>query len=291
MLTCGLTLKVIGESINDSIGSTRRLFEAGDFAGIAQLARSQDTGGADYIDVNVGGRPAEFLAEIVRTVQAATSKPLSIDTPDPAMAEAALKAYDQARSAGLPPILNSVSALRLEMLDLRSIVPFKPILLVSERAEGSQRLPNRTADEVHATARTMLAEAAKRFIPPADCLIDPAISPLATDQEGDLGRLIGAMSLLKADPAFETAGRSVGLSNFTVMLPATRKDGVSPTRNPLENAFLTLAVPLGLTHIIGSVKRRYEFLGPEDPAMACVGDCLRLSGAEALMRVRTFYTT
>ena len=289
MPTCGLTLKLIGESINDSIGSTRRLFDAGDLAAIGQLARSQDLGGADYIDVNVGGRSADFLAEVVRCVQAATARPLSIDTPDPAMAEAALKAYDPARSAGLPPILNSVSQLRLEMLDLRRITPFKPILLVSERAEGDQKLPNRTADEVYSTARAMLAEAAKRGIPAGDCLIDPAISPLATDQEGDLGRLIDSLTLLKADPAFAAVGRSVGLSNFTVLLPPTRKDGTSPTRNPLENAFLTLALPLGLTHIIGSVKRRYEFLAPEDPAMACVRDCLHLTGLDGLLRVRKFY--
>jgi len=93
-------LTIIGESINDSVPSTHKLYEANDIAGLKELARSQDLGGAAYIDVNVGKRPPEFLAEMVRHVQSVTAKPLSIDTPDPAMAEAALKAYDLHRAGG-----------------------------------------------------------------------------------------------------------------------------------------------------------------------------------------------
>ena len=96
-----LGLTIIGESINDSVPSTHKLYEANDIAGLKELARSQDTGGATYIDVNVGKRSPEFLAEMVRQVQSITAKPLSIDTPDPVMAEAALKAYDRQRAGGI----------------------------------------------------------------------------------------------------------------------------------------------------------------------------------------------
>ena len=51
----------------------------------------------------------------------------------------------------------------------------------------------------------------------------------------------------------------MGLSNFTVMLPPKRADG-SPVKGPLESAFLTKAMPLGLDMVIGSVKRNYELL-------------------------------
>jgi 5-methyltetrahydrofolate corrinoid/iron sulfur protein methyltransferase len=282
------TLTLIGESINDSVPSTRRLFESGEVAGLQELARSQDAGGADYIDVNVGARPASFLADMVRAVQAVTTKPLSIDTPDPAMAEAALKAYDIARAGGRMPILNSVSPLRLGMLDLRKIVAFKPILLVSERLESGSARPNRTANETYQTARQMLAEVTRRGIPVADCLIDPAISPIATDTEGHLPRVLNTLRRIHDDPAFTGVHASVGLSNFTVMLPATRKDG-SPTRNPLENAFLTRATPLGLDFVIGSVKRNYEVLPPNHPALLCLDDCTGLEGLDAIMRVREFY--
>ena len=111
-------LTIIGETINDSVPSTKKLFEAGDIAGILELARSQDEKGAAYIDVNVGPRSPEFMAEMVQKIQGVTAKPLSIDTPDPTIAKAGLEAYNLARAGGKKPILNSVSALRAGMFDL-----------------------------------------------------------------------------------------------------------------------------------------------------------------------------
>ena len=61
-------LTIIGESINDSVPSTHKLFEAEDIKGILELARLQDEKGASYIDVNVGPRSAEFMAELVRKI-------------------------------------------------------------------------------------------------------------------------------------------------------------------------------------------------------------------------------
>jgi cobalamin-dependent methionine synthase I len=281
-------LTIIGETINDSVPSTHKLFETNDLAGIRELARSQDEGGAAYIDVNVGKRPPGYLAEIVREVQSVTGKPLSIDTPDPEMAEAALKAYDLQRAGGKFPILNSVSPLRLQMFELKKIIPFRPILLVSERSQAGKAMPNHTAEEEYDTAKQMLAEAGKHGIPAGDCIIDPAISPIGADSEGHLKRIVGAMRLIHADPTFKSAHMSVGLSNFTVMLPPKRADG-SPTKGPLESAFLTIAMPLGLDHIIGSVKRKYELLPADHPAMLCLNDCLKLEGFDVIMRVQEFY--
>src|SRR5208337_1435090 len=121
-----------------------------------------------------------------------------------------------------------------------------------------------------------------------DCIIDCGIAPIGSDTEGNLHRLIGALALIHADPAFAGVHMSVGLSNFTVMLPAKRADG-SPVKGPLESAFLTKAMPLGLDMVIGSVKRNYARLGPEHPAMSCLEDCLRLEGFDVPMRVMQFY--
>ena len=121
-------IKIIGESINDSVPSTHVLYENNNIDGIKELAKLQDEKGATYIDVNVGGRSADFLAEMIQQVQSVTRKPLSIDTPDPAMAEAALKVYDD--SVGMP-VLNSISPLRIQMFELSRIKPFRPILLLS----------------------------------------------------------------------------------------------------------------------------------------------------------------
>ena len=270
--------------------STHKLFEANDLAGLQELARSQDLGGAGYIDVNVGPRSAEFLAQMVRDVQSVTAKPISIDTPDPVMAEAGLKAYDRARGGGLIPILNSISQPRREMFKLTKVMPFMPILLASERMEKGIAQPNHTAAEVYQTARELVAEAGQHGIPVNHCIIDPAISPIGADSEGRLHCLMGAINLIHADPALKGVHMSVGLSNFSVMLPPKRADG-SPTKGPLESAFLTLAGPLGMDHVIGSVKRKYEVLPADHPAMLCLTDCLKLEGFDVIMRVQEYYSS
>ncbi len=139
-------LTIIGESINDSVPSTKKLFDENDIPGLLELARSQDEKGAAWIDVNVGARSPEFMADLVRRIQSVTAKPLSIDTPDPAIAEAGLRAYDPERAGGRRPILNSISPLRVQMFDLWAVRPFRPILMASERYETGPDCgsPNRT---------------------------------------------------------------------------------------------------------------------------------------------------
>jgi 5-methyltetrahydrofolate--homocysteine methyltransferase len=281
-------LRLIGESLNDSVPATHKLYEAGDLDGLKALARAQDEQGADYIDLNVGTRPAAFLADMVRHVQSVTEKPLSIDTPDPTMAEAALHAYDLRRAGGRRPILNSISPLRAEMFDLCRLQPFQPILLASERNENGKGQLNHTAEEVHQTARELVRTALARGIGLDQCIIDPAIGPIGADTEGNFRRLVGALQLIHGDPTLRGVHVSVGLSNFTVMLPPKRADG-SPTKGPLECAFLTLAMPLGLDHIIGSVKRQYSLLPPDHPAVRCLNDCLKLEGFDVVMRVQEYY--
>ena len=283
-------LTIIGESINDSVPSTHKLFEANDLAGLKELAVSQDTGGAGYIDVNVGPRPAAFLADMVREVQGVTTKPISIDTPDPVMAEAGLKAYDRARAGGRIPVLNSIAQTRRAMFELTKIMPFMPILLASERVDAKGiGQPCHTAQEVYQTAKELVAEAGKHGIPVDHCIIDPAISPIGADSDGRFHCLMGAIRLIHDDPALKGVHMSVGLSNFSVMLPPKRADG-SPTKGPLESAFLTMSVPLGMDHVIGSVKRKYDILPADHPAMQCLTDCLKLEGFDVIMRVQEYYS-
>jgi cobalamin-dependent methionine synthase I len=285
-------LTIIGETINDSVPSTKKLFDAGDMDGILELARMQDEKGAAYIDVNVGPRPAEFMAEMVGKIQGVTARPLSIDTPDPAIAEAGLRAYDPARAGGKRPILNSVSALRAEMFELYKICPFRPILLVSENMVAGRSRACHTAQETYEAAQQLVGTFLARC-PGAtndDCIIDPGIAPIGSDSEGNIHRLVAAMELIQADRSFAGCHASVGLSNFTVMLPSKRPDG-SPVKGPLESAFLTKVMPLGLDMVIGSVKRNYELLAPNHPAMVCLEECLKQKGFDVLMRVREFYTS
>ncbi|NLE39850.1 MAG: dihydropteroate synthase [Pirellulaceae bacterium] len=284
-------LTIIGETINDSVPSTHKLFEANDIEGLLALAKMQDEAGAGYIDVNVGPRSPEFMADLVRQIQGVTSKPLSIDTPDPAIAKAGLEAYNLERAGGLKPVLNSISPLRMEMFDLYSICPFKPILLISEQMVGGQAGPCHTPEQTFEAAKAMAAAArgVGGGIPNDDLIFDPGIAPVGSDSEGNLKRLVQAAGMIHADPDFAGVHMSVGLSNFTVMLPSKTSDG-SLVKGPLESAFLTKTVPLGLDMIIGSVKRKYELLDADHPAMQCIEDVLKMDdGFEAIMRVRDFY--
>jgi len=284
-------LTIIGESINDSVPSTHTLFEAGDIDALLELAKFQDERGAGYIDVNVGPRPPEFMGELVRKLQAVTAKPLSIDTPDPAIAKAGLEAYDPDKAGGQVPLLNSITSLRAEMFDLYAVQPFKPILLISEHVVDGHSRACDTAEETYAAAKHLVAEFKNRCSGATndDCILDPGIAPIGTDSTGNIHRLLTAMEMVHADESLAGVHASVGLSNFTVMLPPKRADG-SSVKGALESAFLTKAMPLGLDMVIGSVKRKYSLLDPDHPAMQCLEDCLKLSGFEVIMRVRDFYS-
>ena len=283
-------LTIIGESINDSVPSTHALFEQNDMEGIVELARSQAAAGAAYIDVNVGPRTPGFMADAVRKIQQHITTPLSIDTPDAAMAAAALEAYDAGAAGGRAPVLNSISAARTEMFALYAKRPFLPILLLTEgRIASGEMVLNKTSQQIHATARAMV-ECAREHIPAFAndrVFLDPGIMPIGSDTGGDFRRLMDAMGLIHADPELAGVNMSVGLSNFTTMLPAKRGDG-SPSKSPLESAFLTMAMPLGLNTVIGSTKRRYAMLAGDDPAMVCLRDVLTLEGVEAVMRVMLY---
>ncbi len=284
-------LTIIGETINDSVPSTHKLFEADDVDALLELGRFQDERGAAYIDVNIGPRPPEFMGELVAKIQQVTAKPLSIDTPDPAIARAGLEAYDASKAGGQLPVLNSITALRAEMFDLYAVQPFKPILLISEQVVDGRSQACNTAEETLAAATYLVTEFKTRCpgATNADCILDPGIAPIGTDTQGNIHRLLAAMRLIQADESFAGVHASVGLSNFTVMLPPKRADG-SPVKAPLESAFLTRAMPLGLDMVIGSVKRKYQLLEPDHPAMQCLDDCLKLSSFDVIMRVREFYS-
>lgn len=274
-------IKIIAESLNDSVPTTHELYESQNFEGIKELVQFQDSQGAAYIDVNVGSLSADFFSEVIRCVQSATSKPLALDSPDPAMIEAGLRVYDE--SVGLP-ILNSISPLRKELFELYPLKKFRPILLISEGESGACH----SADESIESARLLLSEAQKAGIPNTDLIFDPGAAPIGSDSEGNLARLLETMRRLHDDPVFAGFHASVGLSNFTVMLPPKRKDG-SPVKSPLASAFLTRTMPLGMDYVIGSVKRKYEILPDDHPAMQCFDDCARLGGFDSIMRVRKFY--
>ena len=73
------------------------------------------------------------------------------------------------------------------------------------------------------------------------------------------------------------------------MLPSKRKLDGSPVKSPLESALLTIAFPLGMDHVVGSVKRKYERLPEDSEALQVVRECMELGGFASIKRVRKFY--
>lgn len=285
-------LTIIGETINDSVPSTHTLFEENNIDGIVDLAKFQAEKGAAYIDVNVGSRSPELMREIVKEIQNKISFPLSIDSPDPIIASAGLQEYIAELAGNKKPVLNSISEARLDMFDMYSKQPFIPILLITEGLDNSgEMIMNKEAEQIYSTAKKMVGIARERIkdIPNEEIILDPGIMPIGSDSKGDFKRLIEAMKLIHNDKDLFGINMSVGLSNFTAMLPSKKADG-TPVKSQLENAFLTMAMPLGLNFVIGSVKRKYSLLQENDPAMQCLYDVLNLEGVDAIMRVMMFYS-
>ncbi len=283
-------LTIIGESINDSVPSTHQLLESGNLQALVELACKQAEEGADYIDVNVGARAPELMAELVRRIQEVLDRPLVIDSPDIQIAEAGLRAYDPARAGGQKPILNSISLGRIEMLRLLAIQPCKVVLLVSEHVVDGRTSLCTTAEDSYRAAQKLveLVRETGFSLSNDDLIIDPGLTPLATDTGGHLNRVLQTFVRVREDQDLAGVHFVVGLSNLTVMLPSKRADG-SPVKGPLQNAFLTKAVPLGLDMIVASTSRRYSLLPAEHPAVRCLEQCIANPGLAAVLAVRDFY--
>ena len=92
---------VIGEKINATRSSVRAIIEERQAGRLAELAQSQAAAGATYIDVNVGtgrgGREDEIDAMrwAVAVICEAVNQPLCIDSADPAVLAAGLKALEK----------------------------------------------------------------------------------------------------------------------------------------------------------------------------------------------------
>lgn len=287
-------LTIIGERINPGFASSKKLLDARDLAGIAELARSQVAKGAPLLNVNAGTAgetdPA-FVGELVRAVQAAVPVRLSIDSPAPQSQEAGQRAYDPARAGGLAPILNSIAETRWELLELRRIHRAQVLFMASERMENGAATPNRSADEVVDTARRLVARARAEHpdLQLPDCILDVSVGPMATDTECLLRTAVESIRRLGSDPALQGIRMSVGLSNIGIMLPKVQIDGM-PIGLAFETAFLTRCVPLGLDMSLATAGRDYRVLPEGHPALTAFDDFIACEdGFDALAGLKKVY--
>lgn len=286
-------LTIIGERINPGFATSKTLLENHDIKGIQALAVAQTEKGAAYLTINVGEAAREdpaFLVEVIKAVQAVSSTPLSFDYPHVSVQEVCLKAYDPARAQGRKPIINSVTELRWDMLDVLRIQPAKVVLMASERLEDGVEISNQNARQIADTARRM----ARRIVDDGhglamdDLLIDVSLCPIATDTEGQTRRALDAIRLIGTDPDLRGIHTLVGLSNLGVMLPKNALDG-QRLGVRVESAFLTMALPCGLDAILGTPGRDYRILPEDDFVMRGVKEAIELDGFETLERIQQLY--
>lgn len=282
-------LTIIGERINPGFRSTKAFFDQRDVAALQRLAAEQTQKGAKYLNVNLGELAVTdpgFFDLALEKIQEATDLPLSIDYPSLEVQERALNNYHQS----MLPIINSVSELRYDMLEVLRHHRAKVLLMASERNVNGEKVANHTADEVHATARRMV-EYVMNFdsrLTPGDLYIDVSVCPIAADLEGLIPMAVAAIKQIGGDPYFAGVHMSVGLSNLSIMVPAQTRDG-RPLKELLESAFLTNTVPYGLDTIIGTAGRNYQLLPPDDPVLIGFNEAIELADVAALMRIQELY--
>lgn len=286
-------LTLIGERINPGFAASKALLDAGDIPGLQALAVDQVSQGAHCLTINVGNAATDnpaFLVKLIQAVQSVVDVPLSFDYPHRTVQEICLRTYDPARARGRKPVVNSISELRWDMLELRKLCPFRLVVMASERVENGEELPNRTGAQVAATARRLV----KRILDngggfePDDLIVDVSLFPIASDTEGLTRRAIEAIRLIGSDPELRGVHLIVGLSNLSIMLPKRACDG-SCLKTKLESAFLTLTMPYGLDTILGTPGREYALLPDDDFVLRGFTEAIAQDGFEILLPLRELY--
>jgi 5-methyltetrahydrofolate--homocysteine methyltransferase len=289
----GFDLIVIGDRINPGFKPTRVLVESHDIAGIQALAVRQVESGARYLDVTIGPRAVNdhaYLAETIRAIQAAVTVPLCFDYPDPKLLEVCLKTYDRARAGGAPPLINSITEQRWEIMDLyRTLGPFKVIVMASERVEDGIAKANKTPEEFASTARRTALRLQKDYgLAMDDIFIDISVSAAVADTTGLHRATLAAVKAIRNDSDLRGIHIMGGLTNIGQQLPPKAADG-SDLKLSLECAFLTLAVPLGFDAVLATPWRTLKPLPDDNYVLMAYKNFLEQTGSNALRAVRKFY--
>ena len=228
---------VIGEKINASSRSVGEAIAIRNSEFVEGLARAQAAAGADFIDVNAGighgHRQHEMAAMewLVEVVQAATGKPLAIDSAAPNVIEAALHKYRGERL-----IINSVTA---EPERLESIAP----LAAEHRAwlvalaMGKEGIPP-TVEHRLAACELIITHLTRLGVEAEQVFFDPLVLPIAVDSSQGLVTLKTIEQIKYRYPAARTV---MGLSNVSYGLP---------NRELINRAFFLMAASAGLDAVI-----------------------------------------
>src|SRR5260221_5006621 len=199
---------------------------------IRALVHRQLKAGADFLDLNVDEislRPEdqkEAIRWLVRTVEAMSPVPLSVDSSNMEIIEVGLNACEG--RAGRP-LLNSASLERLEALEFAK----SKNLSVIVTAAGQKGMPEDDEQRV-VNASRMVDAAVANGIALRDVFVDPLVFPIAVDSRFGNHCLEAIRRIReKYGPEIHITG---GLSNVSFGLPCRRL---------LNDAWINLAVAAG----------------------------------------------
>lgn len=223
----------VGERINPT--GKKKFQEAlrqGDISMAVEFAREQEENGAAILDINVGMGgidEKEMMCRIVEEVCQVTNLPLSIDTSDAEVMEAALRLYPGRA------LVNSVS---LEDGRAERLFPLvkKYGAMVVVLPLGSSGLP-KDATERRENLRLLVQKAAEYGIPKESVVADGLVMTVGAQPQAALEAL-DTIKYCKDELGVAT---TCGLSNISYGLPE---------RGYINTAFLMMAVANGLTMAI-----------------------------------------
>jgi 5-methyltetrahydrofolate--homocysteine methyltransferase len=220
---------IIGERINTSRKGLHEAVEKRDEEFLREIARKQIENGADYLDVNCGTRlehEVEDLPWLVRLVQETVDVPLSIDTPRPQAAEAALRVHKGR------PIINSISA---ESEHYEQVLP-----LVKKYNSGvialcmdDQGIPE-TVERKFEVASNLRAKLVSDGVPEEDIYLDPLVHTVGSNQAAGMAVVDAIREIARSFPKTHI---SCGVSNISHGLPQ---------RKVLNRAFIVMCIGAGL---------------------------------------------
>ena len=245
---------MIGERINPT--GRKKLAAAlteGNFDYVRELALNQIAWGADVLDINVGVPGLDEVAlvqKVVEVVASVTDVPLCIDSGNPDVLAAGLKA------APGKPLINSVSGEEKRLATVLPLAKDRGAAVIGLTMDDNG-IP-KTAEERCAVAEKILNRAAQLGIPPEDIIIDPLVLTVGSDSKAALITL----------QTVELVRRNFGVN---VNLGASNVSFGLPDRPTVNAAFLTIAIQAGATCSItdpaklGQTVRAADLLLGRDP--------------------------
>ena len=229
---------IIGERINPT---GRKKFaedlRAGELSTVTDDAVAQVEAGADMLDVNAGiplVDEADLLSTMLKTVQAAVSVPICIDSSVIEALEVGLSVY------GGRPLVNSVTAEDDRLSEILPLVARHDAAVIG-LANDETGIPETPAKRLEC-ARKIVSAAADHGIAAHDVVIDPLAMTVGADPEA-VRTTLRTISLIRDELGVNMC---LGASNVSFGLP---------DRHALNAAFLPMAMAAGLTSAIMSTAR------------------------------------